>query len=78
VGRGRLVPCYGWRCGGTIAAAVAVIFDPSVPAQWTLVAVLIVLALTLGAVAKSANISGVIFTLDSSHLQTCDPTHGLR
>jgi hypothetical protein len=47
-----------------------VIFDPSAPAQRILVAVLIVLALTLGAVAKSANISGVIFTLDSSHLQT--------
>ena len=78
MGRGRLVPLLWLEVWWHNSRAVAVIFDPSAPAPRTLVAVLIVLALTRGAVAKSANISGVIFTLGSSHLQTCGLTHGLR
>jgi hypothetical protein len=52
---------------------VVVSFYPSAPAQRILVAVLIALALAPGAAAKSADISGVIFTLDTNHLQTVWP-----
>lgn len=49
------------------------VFHPWALALRTLVAVLIAVALAPSAAAKSANISGIVFTLDPSHIQTVWP-----
>jgi carboxypeptidase family protein/TonB-dependent receptor-like protein len=52
---------------------VTLVFHLRAPVPQIFVAVLIALALVEAAAAKSANLGGVIFTLDSNHVQTVWP-----